>query len=160
MILTKAVPYPQPVRVGLASRPRRWQSRFRGVTVQLVVDVNVSPQVVDRRQARHFQCVFLRESNVSDRLHEGGTQFYVMAHTYNTYGGHPTLSLISDFLAGDADDFGSAMSELTVNFHFPPHGPTSATLEQGADFHTNRQTLPKVSFSSAQRGHYRSVHCQ
>lgn len=73
--------------------------------------------------------------------------FYVMARTYNTYGGHSTLSLISDFLLGDADDFGSAVTELTVTFHFPQSGPASRTLEQmHADFHANRHGLPKVVF--------------
>jgi uncharacterized protein YfeS len=80
-------------------------------------------------------------------------QFYVMAHTYNTYGGHPTLSLISDFLLGDTDDFGSAVSVLTVNFHFPHTGQPRRSLEQEfADFHTNRQSLPKVVFRR-NRGH-------
>jgi uncharacterized protein YfeS len=73
--------------------------------------------------------------------------FYVMARTYNAYGGHSTLSLISDFLLGDADDFGLAISELTVTFHFPHTGQARSTLEQMfANFHANRQSLPKVVF--------------
>jgi hypothetical protein len=56
-------------------------------------------------------------------------QFYVVACTYNAYGGHPTLSLIPDFLLGDADDFGPAMSELTITFHFPHSGQARRTLE-------------------------------
>ena len=35
-----------------------------------------------------------------------------MVRTYDTYGGHSTLSLISDFLLQDAESFGSAVSEL------------------------------------------------
>jgi hypothetical protein len=74
-------------------------------------------------------------------------QFYVMARTYNTYGGHSTLSLIADFLLGDADGFGPAVSELTVTFHFPHTGQARNTLERMfADFHANRQSLPKVVF--------------
>jgi uncharacterized protein YfeS len=74
-------------------------------------------------------------------------QFSVMARTYNTYGGHSTLSLISGFLLGDAGDFGSAVSELTVTFHFPHTGQALSSLEQlYADFHANRQSLPKVVF--------------
>ena len=74
-------------------------------------------------------------------------QFYVMARTYNTYGGHPTLSLISDFLLGDLDNFGSAVTELTVTFHFPHTGQARRTLEEMfASFHTHRRTLPKVVF--------------
>ena len=74
-------------------------------------------------------------------------QFYVMARTYNTYGGHSTLSLIADFLLGETDDFGSAVSELTVTFHFPHTGQARRSLEKMyADFHANRQSLPKVVF--------------
>jgi hypothetical protein len=74
-------------------------------------------------------------------------KFYVMARTYNTYGGDPTLSLISDFLVGNAEDFGSALSELTVTFHFPHTGRARRTLEQMfADFPANRRSQPKVVF--------------
>jgi len=73
--------------------------------------------------------------------------FYVMTRTYNTYGGHSTLSLISDFLLGDADDFGSAIIELTVTFHFPTTGAPRRTLEKFfVSFHSNRELLPKVVF--------------
>ena len=74
-------------------------------------------------------------------------KFYVMAQTYNTYGSDLTLSLISDLLLEDAEDFGSAVSELTVTFHFPHTGKALRTLEQMfADFHANRRSLPKVVF--------------
>jgi uncharacterized protein YfeS len=74
-------------------------------------------------------------------------QYYVMARTYNTYGGHSTLSLVSDYLLGHVDGFGSAVSELTVTFHFPHSGPAVRTLERlYADFHANRMSLPKVVF--------------
>ena len=74
-------------------------------------------------------------------------QFSVMARTYSTYGGHSTLSLIPGFLHEDADDFGPAVSELTVTFHFPHTGRARSSLEQMfADFHVNRQSLPKVVF--------------
>lgn len=74
-------------------------------------------------------------------------EFYVMARTYNTYGGHSTLSLISDFLLWDAGDFGSAVAELTLTFHFPHTGQALPTLEQTfADFHASRESLPKVVF--------------
>jgi uncharacterized protein YfeS len=74
-------------------------------------------------------------------------EFYVMARTYNTYGGHSTLSLIPDFLLGHADPFGSAVSELSITLHFPHSGRARPTLEQMfADFHANRRSLPKVVF--------------
>jgi uncharacterized protein YfeS len=74
-------------------------------------------------------------------------QFSVLARTYNTYGGHSTLSLVPDLLIGNKGDFGAAVSELTVNFHFPDSGPPRPTLESMyAAFHANRLTLPKVVF--------------
>jgi uncharacterized protein YfeS len=70
-----------------------------------------------------------------------------MTRTYNSYGAHSTLSMISGFLLTDAPDFGKAISELTVTFHFPTSGPPRKTLEQQyANFHANRLELPKVVF--------------
>jgi hypothetical protein len=86
-------------------------------------------------------------------------QIHVMASTYNTLGGHSTLSLISGFLLADADNYGSAVSELTVTFHFPHTGQPLSTLEQMfADFHANRLSLPKVVFRRKLSGVDR--HCQ
>jgi len=74
-------------------------------------------------------------------------EFYLMARTYNIYGGHPSLSLISDFLLKDTDGFGTAISELAVTFHFPHSGPPRPTLEKYyAGFHANLKTLPKIVF--------------
>lgn len=74
-------------------------------------------------------------------------RFHVMARTYNTYGGHSSLSLISDFLLWDAGEFGPAISELNVTFHFPHTGHALPTLEQLYDnYHKYRDTLPKVVF--------------
>jgi uncharacterized protein YfeS len=74
-------------------------------------------------------------------------EFYVMARTYNSFGGHSTLSLIPDFLIAEAPSFGSAISELTVTFHFPTSGPPRSSLENlYAQFHADRLKLPKVAF--------------
>ena len=74
-------------------------------------------------------------------------EFYLSARMYNMYGGHSTLSLIPDFLIGDAEGFGPAVTELTVAFHFPHSGPPLSTLEEMyAAFHANRLSLPKVVF--------------
>ncbi len=55
--------------------------------------------------------------------------------------------MIPGFLLTDALDFGKAISELTLTFHFPTSGPPRKTLEQlYANFHTNRLELPKVVF--------------
>jgi uncharacterized protein YfeS len=73
--------------------------------------------------------------------------FYVMVCTYNTYGGHATLSLISDFLLSDDDHFGSAISELSVNFNCPHSGPPRPTLEtMFTNFHAHRKSLQKIVF--------------
>ena len=74
-------------------------------------------------------------------------EFYLMARTYNCYGGHVTLSLIPGFLLLDAPDFGPALAELTVTMHFATSGPARKTLERMyADFHAMRPMLPKVVF--------------
>jgi len=74
-------------------------------------------------------------------------KFYVMTRTYNSWGGHPTLSLIPEFLLREAGEWGSAVSELTVSFHLATSGPPLRTLEQMfAAFHEKRLSLPKVTF--------------
>src|SRR5262245_32953093 len=74
-------------------------------------------------------------------------EFFVMARTYNSFGGHSTLSLIPDFLLTDAPLFGTAITELTVTFHFATSGPPRSSLENlYAKFHTDRLKLPKVVF--------------
>jgi uncharacterized protein YfeS len=74
-------------------------------------------------------------------------EFYLMTRTYNTYGGHSTLSLIPDILLADAPMFGSAIKELTITFNFPTSGPPRKSLDQiYARFHSNILTLPKVVF--------------
>ena len=70
-----------------------------------------------------------------------------MARTYNTYGGHSTLSLIPDFLLTGAPLFGPAITEISVTFHFATSGPPRSSLENlYAKFHTNRLKLPIVLF--------------
>jgi uncharacterized protein YfeS len=74
-------------------------------------------------------------------------EFYVMASSYNTYGGHATLSLLADFILAEAPEFGAGVTELTVHFNFPHFGPPRSTLERDYDeFHANLRTLPKVVF--------------
>lgn len=54
--------------------------------------------------------------------------FYVFKQTYDSYGGHPTLTLIPEFLLDDAGDFGTAIVELTVTLHFTSSGPFGRNL--------------------------------
>jgi uncharacterized protein YfeS len=80
-------------------------------------------------------------------------RFHVMIRTYNSWGGHLTLSLIPEFLLRDAGEWGAAVSELTINFHFATSGPPLRTLEDMfADFHKRRLSLPKVRFNRKKGG--------
>jgi uncharacterized protein YfeS len=74
-------------------------------------------------------------------------KFFINSCTYAIFGEADTLSLIPEFLLADAEDFGSAISELTVTFHFPTSGRPRRSLKQDyANFNKNRSTLPKVVF--------------
>ncbi len=73
--------------------------------------------------------------------------FSAQARTYNTYGDHPTVSLVPPFLMRDAGDFGPAISRLVVIFHFPHSGPPRKTLEGAFDRFANYlKKLPEVTF--------------
>lgn len=73
--------------------------------------------------------------------------FYVMAKSYNCYGGHTTLSPIGNFLLMGAGNFGDAVREVTVTLHFRDSGPARKTLEQLLEGHNrHRSTLPKVVY--------------
>ncbi len=77
-------------------------------------------------------------------------EFYVMAKSYNCYGGHTTLSPIGDFLLKGARNFGDGIRELTVTLHFRDSGPPKKTLEQLFERHNSyRSTLPKITFWKA-----------
>jgi hypothetical protein len=69
-----------------------------------------------------------------------------MTRTYNSYGGHSTLSLIPDFLLTEAPLFGAAITELTVALHFASSEPPSHLENLYAKFHADRLKLPKVLF--------------
>jgi uncharacterized protein YfeS len=70
-----------------------------------------------------------------------------MARTYDSYGGHSTLSLIPDFLLTDAPLFGAAITELTITFHFATSGSPKYSLESLYEkFHAERLKLPKVLY--------------
>lgn len=47
----------------------------------------------------------------------------VMGRTYNIYGGHPTISWGGQFLLQGIPDFGSAIREIEITFHFPHAEP-------------------------------------
>ena len=77
-------------------------------------------------------------------------EFYVMAKSYNCYGGHTTLSPIGNFLLMGSKGFGDAVKEITVTLHLPCSGPPKKTLEQLLERHnSHRSTLPKITFHRA-----------
>lgn len=79
-------------------------------------------------------------------------EFYVMAKSYNCYGGHTTLSSIGSFLLLGADDFGGAIKELTVTLYFRDSGPPKKTLEHLLEMHNSyRSKLPKITYRKAKR---------
>lgn len=79
-------------------------------------------------------------------------EFYVMAKSYNCYGGHTTLSPIGDFLLRECPDLGDAIAEITVTLHFPSSGPPKKTLEDLLIRHnSHRATLPRITYRRAKR---------
>jgi uncharacterized protein YfeS len=74
-------------------------------------------------------------------------EFHVMARSYNSYGGHTTLSPIGAFLLLGSKDFGEAVKEITVTLHFPCSGPPKKSLERLLEeYNRHRSTLPKITF--------------
>jgi uncharacterized protein YfeS len=72
---------------------------------------------------------------------------YVMAKSYNCYGGFPSISFVLDFLLTGAPNFGDAIQELSVTLHLVTGGPPKRTLEKSyEEHHQRRQQLPKVVF--------------
>ncbi|UQV43793.1 hypothetical protein KIV45_17915 [Janthinobacterium lividum] len=76
--------------------------------------------------------------------------FRVIAKSYNSYGGHTTLSPIGDFLLAGGGSFGDAIKEISITLHFRDSGPAKKTLESLLETHNNfRLTLPKVTYRRA-----------
>jgi uncharacterized protein YfeS len=74
-----------------------------------------------------------------------------MTKTYDSFGGHPLMSLAMDFLLGEAPDVGRAISGIGITFHFPHHGPPRSTLEDlHASFNAYRARLPKIVYRRKQ----------
>lgn len=70
-----------------------------------------------------------------------------MHQTYRSYGGHRSITLLSDILEDLSLDFGSAIKDIDVTMHFYHSGPAKKTLEQSMDsFNKNLQALPKCKF--------------
>lgn len=75
-------------------------------------------------------------------------EFHVGARSYKTFGGHPSLGLIGDFLLQGAGHFGDAVKELEFTLHVPNSGQPLASLESMWNEHEiHRATLPKLIYS-------------
>lgn len=77
-------------------------------------------------------------------------EFSVYAKSYNSYGGHSSLSMIGSFLLMEAPEFGDAVKEITVTHHFAHSGLAKKSLEKLLEMHnSHRATLPKITFRRA-----------
>ncbi|MBV1909355.1 MAG: hypothetical protein KUG78_08530 [Kangiellaceae bacterium] len=73
-------------------------------------------------------------------------QIGVSIHTYNTYGGHSTISLAGDFLELGIGDFGTSIEELEIHVYFQG-GHAKKTLESLFDqYHNFIKGLPSTKF--------------
>lgn len=70
----------------------------------------------------------------------------VSIHTYNTYGGNSSISLVGQFLAYECPGFGSAIAELDVHVYFKG-GKIKKTLESLFEkYHKFIDGLPSSTF--------------
>lgn len=73
-------------------------------------------------------------------------EIIVSVHTYNTYGGHATLSLVGKYLELEAANFGSAIKELDIHVYFSG-GKISKHLESLSEqYHGYLAELPSAKF--------------
>lgn len=78
--------------------------------------------------------------------------WYIFAKTYNSYGGHTTLSLLAPFFLKGMPDFGAGLQELSTDFHFAHPGPPKTTMEfLFEEFHADRSQLPKIVYRRARQ---------
>ena len=74
-------------------------------------------------------------------------EIWINIHTYNTYGGNPSLSLVGQYFQLNLPDFGPAINEFDIHVYFRSgNGPTK-TLESIYDrYHLFIQSLPTAKF--------------
>jgi len=66
---------------------------------------------------------------------------------YNSFGGHKSISLVSELLEYKIPNFGDAIKELEITVHFYHDSPARKTLEKmQEEFHKNLEKLPKCTF--------------
>jgi len=73
-------------------------------------------------------------------------EIIVSVHTYNTYGGHGTLTLVGKYLELEALNYGSAVKELDIHVYFAG-GKISRHLESLSEqYHEFLSGLPSTKF--------------
>lgn len=66
---------------------------------------------------------------------------------YNSYGGFKSFCVVGDYLSLDIPNFGTAIDDLYITFHFKQDGPARKSLEDlHENFHKNLSKLPKCTF--------------
>lgn len=74
-------------------------------------------------------------------------EIWINVHTYNTYGGQSSLSLVGSFLEFGLPSFGDAVTELDVHVYFASHAEPLPTLESLHDRYAQFiTTLPSAKF--------------
>lgn len=74
-------------------------------------------------------------------------QIWVNIHTYNTYGGHATISLVGQYLQLDLPSLGSGLKEIDVHVYFQNAGEPKSTLESLFDRYAGFiKGLPSLKF--------------
>lgn len=66
---------------------------------------------------------------------------------YNVFGGHKSISLVSELLEYKMPNFGDAIQKIDITVHFYHDAPASKNLEKlQEEFHKNLDKLPKCTF--------------
>ncbi len=91
---------------------------------------------------------FRATHNKARELGKGkSVRLYILHKLYDCFGGHQSISLVSELLEYSEPDFGSAIEEMEITIHFNHDGPAKKSLEQlHKKFHDNLKNLPKCTF--------------
>jgi len=74
-------------------------------------------------------------------------KLYILHQLYNCYGGHKSISLVSDLLEYAEPDFGTAIEDFEITLHFNHQSPTKSPSDpMYKSFHDNLKKLPKCTF--------------
>jgi uncharacterized protein YfeS len=73
-------------------------------------------------------------------------EIIVSVHTYNTYGGHGTLTLVGKYLELEVPDFGSAINELDIHVYFSGGQISQHLKSLSEQYHEFLSSLPSTKF--------------